>query len=169
MKNSTRLIAAIVMLLSFAGFNANAQQSTLMTDVYASYFDVKDAMVKSDGKTTSAKAAALHKAIIAVPMDKMTSEEHTVWMKVLTALKEDAGHISGTTDAKRQREHFVNLSKNMHAVIKVLPAGEPVYYQKCPMANGGKGANWLSKDKSIKNPYYGSAMLTCGSTVETLK
>ena len=37
------------------------------------------------------------------------------------------------------------------------------------MANGGKGANWLSKENAVKNPYYGSQMLTCGSTVETIK
>jgi hypothetical protein len=26
-----------------------------------------------------------------------------------------------------------------------------------------KKASWLSNDKAIKNPYYGSAMLTCGN------
>jgi len=37
------------------------------------------------------------------------------------------------------------------------------------MDNDGKGANWLSKESSIKNPYYGSKMMRCGSTVETIK
>jgi uncharacterized protein DUF3347 len=147
----------------------NQAQATLMADVYSTYFGVKDALVKSDGKAAAAKAAELNKAIAAVPIDKMKSEEHTAWMKVLAELEEDAGHISDTNDAKHQRDHFVALSKNMHEVMKVFPAGETVYYQNCPMANGGKGANWLSKDKAVKNPYYGSAMLGCGSTVETLK
>ena len=31
--------------------------------------------------------------------------------------------------------------------------------------NNGKGANWLSKENAVKNPYYGSKMLTCGKTV----
>ena len=44
----------------------------------------------------------------------------------------------------------------------------PVYYQFCPMANDGKGANWLSKENAVKNPYYGSMMLSCGKTVETI-
>jgi hypothetical protein len=30
-------------------------------------------------------------------------------------------------------------------------------------------ANWLSKENAVKNPYYGSQMLTCGKTVETIK
>jgi hypothetical protein len=37
------------------------------------------------------------------------------------------------------------------------------------MANDGKGADWLSKENAVKNPYYGSMMLTCGKTVETIK
>jgi hypothetical protein len=37
------------------------------------------------------------------------------------------------------------------------------------MYNNGKGADWLSKEKEIKNPYYGSQMLNCGSVEETIK
>jgi hypothetical protein len=36
------------------------------------------------------------------------------------------------------------------------------------MANKGKGANWLSLENKVKNPYYGSRMLSCGKVVETL-
>jgi len=44
-----------------------------------------------------------------------------------------------------------------------------VYLQFCPMANGGKGASWLSKDEEIRNPYFGSRMLKCGRIKETIK
>ncbi|HNK84737.1 MAG TPA: mercury transporter, partial [Flavobacteriales bacterium] len=42
----------------------------------------------------------------------------------------------------------------------------PIYLDHCPMYNGG--ADWLSREKAIKNPYYGSSMLTCGSVKETI-
>jgi hypothetical protein len=61
------------------------------------------------------------------------------------------------------------LSENMYALIKVSKTETPTYYQFCPMANDGKGANWLSKENAVKNPYYGSQMLTCGKVVETIK
>lgn len=169
MKSTIKLMIAAVFLLSLAGFKASAQPYKPMEEVYASYFGIKEALVKSDGQAAAAKASELNKAIAAVPIDKMKTEEHTVWMKVLADLKEDAEDISDTKEAKHQRDHFVTLSKNMHEVMKVFPAGETVYLQRCPMANNGKGANWLSKEKAIKNPYYGKAMLSCGSTVETLK
>lgn len=36
------------------------------------------------------------------------------------------------------------------------------------MANDSKGANWLSKENNIKNPCFGSKMLSCGKVVETI-
>lgn len=144
-------------------------QGGLMDKVTTSYFMVKDALVKSNGAGAATAAGDLAKAIETVPMDKMTTEQHTVWMKVLPALKEDVKHIADTKDVKHQRERFTTLSATMYQVLKVFKTNEAVYYQNCPMFNDGKGANWLSKDKDIKNPYYGSAMLGCGSTVETIK
>lgn len=144
-------------------------QGDVLDKVTAAYFSVKDALVKSDGKAAAANAGELAKAIDAVPMDKLSAAQHTAWMKVLAELKEDAEHIADTKDVKHQREHFATLSATIYKVLKSGKAGETIYYQKCPMYNDGKGANWLSKDKEIKNPYYGSAMLSCGSTVETIK
>lgn len=90
-------------------------------------------------------------------------------MKVMKDLTFDAEHIEETKDVGHQRDHFTKLSKNMYALIKVSKQESPIYYQNCPMYNNGKGANWLSKESAVKNPYYGSQMLTCGKTVETIK
>lgn len=57
----------------------------------------------------------------------------------------------------------------MFDLLKVSKQETTIYYQFCPMANDGKGANWLSKENVIKNPYYGSEMLHCGKTVEIIK
>jgi hypothetical protein len=94
---------------------------------------------------------------------------HMIWMKVLTDLKADAKNIGNTNDIAKQRNHFVALSKNIYPLIKISKTETPTYYQFCPMANDGKGAHWLSKENAVKNPYYGSMMLTCGKTVETIQ
>lgn len=152
-----------------ASADTTMSQGSLMDKVTVSYFAVKDALVKSNGTAAATAAVELNNAIAAVAMDKMSIEQHTVWMKVLPAIKEDVKHIADTKDVAHQRDRFTSLSANMYQVLKVFKTDETVYYQKCPMFNDGKGANWLSKDKEIRNPYYGSTMLTCGSTVETLK
>lgn len=145
------------------------QKANQLTAVFDNYFTLKDALVKTDNIQASAKAKELKTAIDAVKMDKLSADVHTVWMKLVSDLIEDAEHINESKDIAHQRDHFMNLSKNMYELIKISKTSDPVYYQFCPMANNGKGANWLSKEAGIKNPYYGSQMLTCGKTVETIK
>lgn len=145
------------------------QEVNQLKAVYDNYFAVKDALVKTDGNVSSAKAKELLTAITTVKMEKLDAETHMVWMKIQKDLVLDAEHISETKDASHQRDHFISLSKNMYSLLKVSKYEQPVYYQFCPMANDGKGANWLSKENAVKNPYYGSQMLTCGKVVETIK
>ena len=149
--------------------NTSAQDTNQLKAVFDSYFSLKDALVKTGGIAASAKAKELRNAITAVKMDKLSMDAHTVWMKIVKNLKEDAEYINGTKDIAQQRDHFMSLSKNIYELIKIAKPAQTVYYQHCPMANDGKGANWLSKESGIKNPYYGSQMLTCGKTVETIK
>ena len=137
--------------------------------VFDNYFAIKNALVKTDGAIASTKSAALLSAINDVKMEKLEMDVHSNWMKVVADLKEDAKKIAETNDTKTQRDNFDSLSENIYKLIKASKQEFPIYYQHCPMANGGKGANWLSKENEIKNPYYGSQMLSCGKTLETLK
>ncbi len=144
------------------------QNAPQLKTVFDNYFAVKDALVKTDAGASSAKAAELVKAIKAVEMTKLSTEEHTVWMKVMKDLTANAEKIAVAKEVSKQRETFALLSKNMYELTKVSKQETSVYYQHCPMYNNGKGANWLSKEEAIKNPYYGSQMLTCGSVQETI-
>ncbi len=149
--------------------NADKQDGNQLKPIFDNYFELKDALVKTNGKTASAKATILLSAVNAVKMETLGNEEHIVWMKVLAPLKEHTEHIADTKDPKHQRDHFDSLSLNIYDLIKVSKQETPTYYQFCPMANDGKGATWLSKENVVKNPYYGSMMLSCGKVTETIK
>lgn len=133
--------------------------------VYTSYFSLKDALVKTDAITAAAKANDMLVAIEAVQMDKLPMDVHMVWMKVMKGLVADTKDIASNTDVKKQRVSFKTASTSVYDLMKVSKSETPTYYQYCPMVK----ANWLSKEAAVKNPYYGSSMLTCGSTVETIK
>jgi len=145
------------------------QNENQLKSIFDNYFLVKDALISSDGNATATASKGLLTAINNVKMEKLDMNVHTVWMKVLNQIKEDAEHISDTKDIKHQRDHFTTLSKDIYTLIKAAKYEVPVYFQFCPMYNSGKGANWLSKENTVKNPYYGSMMLSCGKTVETIK
>ena len=145
------------------------QEVNQLKTIFESYFALKDALVKSDGKLVSTLAKDVLANINSVKMEKLSSEEHTVWMKVMSSLKSNTEKIAATTIIEKQRVVFMDLSANFYALLKVSKQDYSIYYQNCPMYNDGKGANWLSKENAVKNPYYGSQMLTCGKTVETIK
>ena len=151
------------------GTQEAAADTDPLNPVLVAYYSVKDALVNSDGNAASTNATNLVKAIKAVKMEQLSSEQHMVWMKVMKDLDFDADHISETKDVGHQRDHFSSLSDTMYKLIKSAKPSKPVYYQHCPMAKEGKGANWLSQIPAIKNPYYGAQMLNCGKTTETIK
>jgi len=146
-----------------------AESTNPLAAVFTSYFGLKDALTKDDGVLASTKAKEMFKAIDKVAMDKMTAPQHTLWMKLQKDISYDAEHIKGVEETEHQREHFVNLSKNMYALAKVFKMEVPVYYDHCPMANDGKGADWLSLEEKISNPFMGKKMPTCGKVKETIK
>jgi len=145
------------------------QNENQLKAVFDNYFLLKDALITSDGTKVAATSKELLTAVNNVKMDKLDMEVHMVWMKVLNPIKEDAEHIADTKDVKHQRDHFTTLSKDIYTLIKAAKYEVPVYFQFCPMYNDGKGANWLSKENTVKNPYYGTMMLNCGKTVEIIK
>ena len=72
---------------------------------------------------------------------------------------EHAEHIS-ESDIAHQREHFKVLSKDLIDMVAITGTEMKLYEQFCPMYDGGTA--WLSTKEEVRNPYYGSKMLTCG-------
>ena len=146
--------------------SALALDKSALQPVLDAYYEVKNALVKSDGAATAQGASQLVKALKAVDMAKMVSKEHKVFMSLNSKLLADAQKIADSKDVKKQREVFQTLSDNFYLLAKdVKLSDEVIYQQYCPM----KKAAWLSNEASVKNPYYGSQMLTCGSVKNTIK
>lgn len=136
-----------------------ASDNKNVSQLLALYYNIKDALVADNANAASAQAAEFVKTANSIDY-KVISEGN------INALLKDAGRISETKDIKQQRSLFANLSTNMSALAKAVKlTDQPVYQQYCPM----KKAYWLSSEQAIKNPYFGSSMLTCGKVTETLK
>ena len=132
--------------------------------VLQSYLQMKDAFVVSDSEQVSAFAKATSKSLKSITIGSLGKMEQSHIKKSIEML--DA--IAKNEDLENQRDHFVILNENMVVIAMNVKGATPIYVQKCPMANNNKGAVWLSTEKDIKNPYYGDAMLTCGSVIEEI-
>lgn len=133
--------------------------------VLLAYLKVKDALVASDAPQTVVSAKATLEALNAIPtsnLGKMEQEHFNASVKMLEA-------IATKTNLNNQRSHFVLLNEHLVALLSAFSTLEnTLYVQQCPMANNNQGAVWLSIEKDIRNPYFGAAMLKCGSTIKSL-
>ncbi|HWB25519.1 MAG TPA: DUF3347 domain-containing protein [Chitinophagaceae bacterium] len=162
-------VLAIPALICFFTISASAGKGTAtapLTHLLNLYYDLKDALVSSDAAAASKKATELLNAINGINAGSLSADESKAFSPLQDKLSYDARHISEVQDISHQREHFANLSLNMFALAKAVKISvDPVYEDYCPMQK----AYWLSKDKPIKNPYYGNQMLTCGKVANTIQ
>lgn len=154
MKKIKILLATMIYIGSL-----QAQPATVQTMVN-SYLQVKDALVKSDPAKAASAATELSTGIRLVNPVDLAMKERTAFETNGKILLESAETISKTTDLSKQRTAFAALSVALWKIIELSESIKgKVYYQYCPM----KKAYWLSLEPGIKNPYYGSSMLSCGN------
>ena len=137
--------------------------------VFNAYINLKDALVKEDSKSTSANATNLLNKLSKVDMKLLSDNKaHNHWMSLEGEIKSSATSISETSDIKAQRDHFKHLSSHLINAVQLFGVNEKVYVEFCPMADNNNGAYWLSKEEKVINPYFGEAMLTCGSVKQVI-
>lgn len=137
--------------------------------VFNDYIKLKDALVKDDSNNVMAESEKLLDNVSKVDMKLLTDNEtHVNWMRLEKEIKASAMSISNTSDIKEQRDHFKHLSSHLINAVQLFGVNETVFVEFCPMADNDNGAYWLSKEEKILNPYFGDAMLSCGSVKQTI-
>jgi len=151
-------------------FDVDNAFRTQLSAVFNAYLAVKDALVASDAAQVKSKTPDLNHALQQVDMKLLSGAAHNDWMTYQPAMETAIKSIESSTDLEAQRQQFHTLSQNLYKTIKAYGlSGSTAYYDYCPMAFNNAGASWLSNTTQIRNPYFGNAMLTCGSVKETLK
>lgn len=150
------MIALTAITFSHKSF---AQDTTKASQLLSHYYALKDALVAGNSNQAASHAQSFLKT--AQGIDSKASGKGSI-----NTLVKDAGKIAGTKELKKQREYFAGFSTNMATLAKAVKlSDQPVYQAYCPM----KKASWLTSEKVIKNPYYGSSMLTCGEITNTIR
>lgn len=143
----------------------NDNQNGNAETVLKNYFSLKDALVGDDNEKAKELGAALAKSFVGLDISKYTAAQKSELKDIIEDGTEHAEHIS-ESDIKHQREHFKILSKDVTDMVAITGTENTLYQQFCPMYDGGSA--WLSMSKDVKNPYYGSKMLTCGKVQKAI-
>ena len=151
--------------LTTAAPAAVTQPWSLATD---EYLTLRDALVASDWPAAEAAAEDMQAAIAGADMGAM-GEYHEPWMEYAVPLQRAAKEVAIAGNLEDAREAFSELTPAMVAAVRTLgDGGRSLYVQHCPMAFDNEGADWVSDESEIRNPYFGDAMLTCGRVTEEL-
>lgn len=136
---------------------------------YDKYINLKDALIQTDALLAQKEAQRLFETFKQVDMSLLVNNDaHKQWMKLANAINTSSKNISVNTDIVEQRKQFKIVSDNLIAAVQSFGINETSYKQYCPMADSDNGAYWLSKEKIVLNPYFGSMMLKCGEIKETI-
>lgn len=140
---------------------ATTQKNPSTSAIIDGYLAIKNGLTNDDKNAAAKGGKALLDAFSKFDMTTLTESEHKEYMDIYENAKEQAEHIV-KSPIDHQREHFEVLSTDINDLIILAGTDKTLYQDFCPMANGGEGAIWLSEIKDIKNPFYGSKMMTCG-------
>lgn len=150
--------------------NVDPKVSSSINEVVDHYLHVKNGLANDNGSEAASGAKMLIEAMNKVDQSALTADQKKVYTDVADDLKEMAEHTAENADKiDHQREHFVMMSDDVYDLVKNFGYSKPLYVDHCPMANDNKGANWISEQEAISNPYMGKKMPTCGRVEKVIK
>ncbi len=148
----------------------DAKVAASIKGIVEHYLHLKNALANDKTKDAAAAGKEIVVAMGTVDKSLFTADQKKLYEDVEDDAKEHAEHIGENAgNIEHQREHFDMLSKDVYDLVKAFGSGQVLYKDFCPMYNDKKGAMWLSETKTVKNPYYGKQMSTCGSIQEEIK
>lgn len=134
--------------------------ATTNVPVLNNYLDIKNALVKDNFEQAKKAAADFQTALEGA--EKLSAAQKR-------DLKESAAKLAQAKDLTSMREQFDSFSQQLYQVEQASDlTDQTLYWQHCSMAMNGQGANWLSLEEKVQNPYMGQRMPGCGSVQETL-
>ncbi len=144
-------------LFALLGLPAQAHDKNApLTDAQKSFlsqYEAVRAALATDDLAAAKKAATVVEKDLA-----MVAKEDTKAQPGADAAKK----LAGADSLKTAREAFKALSKR---AVHLAGSQKGYYIANCPMVEGGEG-DWVQTTTKINNPYFGKAMLTCGSIKE---
>ena len=136
---------AVTAMLMLVAFGLRASES--LKAIVDSYVSIQSQLAADKIDDVKAPARAI-------------ATEAATMGKAGTDLTKAAARLENAADIKAAREAFAALTDAVMAAGKAQgwKDVQGVRLAFCPMVN----RSWLQKDQQIRNPYYGSQMLTCG-------
>ncbi|HMI65634.1 MAG TPA: DUF3347 domain-containing protein [Cyclobacteriaceae bacterium] len=149
--------------------NVDASVKIQLNGFLKDYFALNQSLIEDNQDHAKAAAKKLSETVNKFDMSKLKGEQMDFYHAQLATLNQGLKGIAESTDIEETRTALSTVSEGIYGLVKAYrPNESALYYQFCPMAKNGEGANWISSTKEIVNPYMGQQMPHCGSTKEMI-
>lgn len=144
-----------------------------MAEALGAYLALHDALASDDQAGALAHGAHFAEAFDALAEAPPDSDPH-FWHSRgadVQAVRAAAADLAGAADLAPARIAFGHASVPFARLVEAagLPEGLELDRYRCGMAQGvPDGGIWLQRPGATRNPYFGAAMLTCGSRTGSL-
>ena len=143
------------------------------TQLINAYIDLKNALVASDAEKATAAAQNLRTASDSLKVNEIKGDSTGVIKETAltytSTISGSAQALVADKDIEGKRKEFGNIADAMWTLTRTVRyGGKKLYWEYCPMAFDNKGAYWISYERDIKNPYFGSKMMNCGSVEDSI-
>ncbi len=149
--------------------------------VIANYLLVKDAFTNDDILRAKLYTDQFIASLDSIPVEELESDKKAVAATAkatIQDIKANAASLVKQEDITEMRKDFSMVTEMMYPAFfqSINYEGEKLYLQHCPMAfDNDQGANWLSKQDKIVNPYLGkihpkyqATMINCGEVKDSV-
>lgn len=165
--HSDELADATIVKPAFA--TTDAKLKIHVQDIYKAYLGVQSALATDKSAEAATQARNISQLVTGFDTANLPADQKQAYETHIVKIQDLALSIGKSQDIKVQRTSFAAFSDHVYELVKAFGDDQPIYQAHCPMALDGKGASWLSNKTEIKNPYYGSEMLECGSVINIVK
>ena len=149
--------------------NVDPSVKTQINGFLTYYFALNKSLIEDNNDEAKAAAKKLSATVSKFDMSKLMGEQMDFYHTQLAKLNAGLKGIKESADIEETRMELAPVSESIYALVKAYQTNtSELYYQFCPMAKNGEGANWLSSTEEIINPYMGQRMLKCGKTQEVI-
>lgn len=132
--------------------------------VFDAYFGMQTALAADDFDAARAFLPVLRESLAAPVAAGLPADRRTIWLEDMGLARGALERAQQASDISGLRAAFEGLSTALLSVVRELghDGSATLFEVHCPMAFDNRGAAWLQNSDTVRNPYFGESMLSCG-------
>ena len=151
-----RVIPSLLVFFALAGLVIAGSADGQIDKILSQYAKIHSSLAKDSTEGVDAAAKSIQE--LASQLKSVDPASAKLGEDIARAAQSIQGE-----DLEQARLKFFELSKPLLVYLNTSYSGDATYYRYyCDMAKKG----WVQSEKGIRNPYYGSSMLTCGELIK---